>query len=246
VDGSGEARRAHAQFYPPASVDSHGPDGELPPLLLQIHGGPTSAATPVLSVGVQYWTSRGFAVVDVNYGGSTGYGRAYRQELLGEWGVIDVAEPRRRCAHDSDQLRRRRHLGMQAEHPRGRGRQIRRRGGQELSLQTPGERLVPGEGGRVGHAAIRSGGTDSGDRPGWVENGSMADVYDTAADELRNSRLYVDPAAEAELEAANIPFDDQAVALRTLDGADAPIWVAVLPEDAGGSGNANVLADAVA
>jgi dipeptidyl aminopeptidase/acylaminoacyl peptidase len=59
---------------------------------VQIHGGPTSAATPVLNVGVQYWTSRGFAVVDVDYGGSTGYGRAYRQELLGEWGVIDVAD----------------------------------------------------------------------------------------------------------------------------------------------------------
>jgi dipeptidyl aminopeptidase/acylaminoacyl peptidase len=92
VDGSGATRRAHAQFYPPASPDSHGPDGELPPLLVQIHGGPTSAAAPVLSVGVQYWTSRGFAVVDVDYGGSTGYGRAYRQELLEEWGVIDVAD----------------------------------------------------------------------------------------------------------------------------------------------------------
>jgi dipeptidyl aminopeptidase/acylaminoacyl peptidase len=92
VDGAGAPRRAHAQFYPPASIDSHGPEGELPPLLVQIHGGPTAAATPVLSVGVQYWTSRGFAVVDVNYGGSTGYGRAYRQELLGEWGVIDVAD----------------------------------------------------------------------------------------------------------------------------------------------------------
>jgi dipeptidyl aminopeptidase/acylaminoacyl peptidase len=92
VDGSGAPRRAHAQFYPPASVDSHGPEGELPPLLVQIHGGPTSAAVPVLNVGVQYWTSRGFAVVDVNYGGSTGYGRAYRQELQEEWGVIDVAD----------------------------------------------------------------------------------------------------------------------------------------------------------
>ncbi|QYN33036.1 S9 family peptidase [Pseudonocardia sp. DSM 110487] len=92
VDGSGAPRKAHAQFYPPASAGSRGPEGELPPLLVQIHGGPTSAATPVLNVGVQYWTSRGFAVVDVDYGGSTGYGRAYRQELLGEWGVIDVAD----------------------------------------------------------------------------------------------------------------------------------------------------------
>ncbi len=92
VDGAGARRRAHAQFYPPASADSRGPADERPPLLVQIHGGPTSAATPVLSLGVQYWTSRGFAVVDVDYGGSTGYGRAYRQELLGEWGVIDVAD----------------------------------------------------------------------------------------------------------------------------------------------------------
>jgi dipeptidyl aminopeptidase/acylaminoacyl peptidase len=92
VDGAGAPRRAHAQFYPPASVDFRGPEGELPPLLVQIHGGPTASATPVLSVGVQYWTSRGFAVVDVDYGGSTGYGRAYRHELLGEWGVIDVAD----------------------------------------------------------------------------------------------------------------------------------------------------------
>ncbi len=92
VDGSGEPRRAHAQFYPPASADSRGPEGELPPLLVQIHGGPTGAAAPVLSTSVQYWTSRGFAVVDVDYGGSTGYGRTYREELLGEWGVIDVAD----------------------------------------------------------------------------------------------------------------------------------------------------------
>jgi dipeptidyl aminopeptidase/acylaminoacyl peptidase len=92
VDGSGASRRAYAQFYPPASAEFQGPEGERPPLLVQIHGGPTSAAVPVLNVGVQYWTSRGFAVVDVNYGGSTGYGRAYRQELLGEWGVIDVAD----------------------------------------------------------------------------------------------------------------------------------------------------------
>jgi dipeptidyl aminopeptidase/acylaminoacyl peptidase len=92
VDGAGARRRAHAQFYPPVSADSRGPAAELPPLLVQIHGGPTSAATPMLNIGVQYWTSRGFAVVDVDYGGSTGYGRAYRQELLGEWGVIDVAD----------------------------------------------------------------------------------------------------------------------------------------------------------
>lgn len=92
VDADGAPRTAHALFCPPANPDRSGPDGELPPLLVRIHGGPTSAATPVLSLDVQYWTSRGFAVVDVNYGGSTGYGRPYREELLGNWGVIDVAD----------------------------------------------------------------------------------------------------------------------------------------------------------
>jgi dipeptidyl aminopeptidase/acylaminoacyl peptidase len=105
VDGSGAPRKAHAQFYPPASADSRGPEGERPPLLVQIHGGPTGAALPVLSLGVQYWTSRGFAVVDVDYGGSTGYGRAYRQELLGEWGVIDVADCLAAARHLAEQGR---------------------------------------------------------------------------------------------------------------------------------------------
>ena len=92
VDASGARRQAHALFYPPTHPERRGPQGELPPLLVEIHGGPTSAASTVLSLEVQYWTSRGFAVVDVDYGGSTGYGRAYREELLGEWGVIDVAD----------------------------------------------------------------------------------------------------------------------------------------------------------
>ena len=92
VDAAGERRTAHALFYPPTHEQFRGPDGELPPLLVEIHGGPTSAAVPALSLPVQYWTSRGFAVVDVNYGGSTGYGRAYREQLLGEWGVVDVAD----------------------------------------------------------------------------------------------------------------------------------------------------------
>ncbi|WP_343983473.1 S9 family peptidase [Pseudonocardia aurantiaca] len=92
VDASGARRQAHALFYPPTHPERRGPQGELPPMLVEIHGGPTSAASTVLSLDVQYWTSRGFAVVDVDYGGSTGYGRAYREELLGEWGVIDVAD----------------------------------------------------------------------------------------------------------------------------------------------------------
>ena len=85
-------RTAYALFYPPAHPDLTGPEGELPPLIVEIHGGPTAAAEPVFSTAVQYWTSRGFAVVDVNYGGSTGYGRAFREELLGQWGVVDVAD----------------------------------------------------------------------------------------------------------------------------------------------------------
>jgi dipeptidyl aminopeptidase/acylaminoacyl peptidase len=89
---SADGRTAYALFYPPAHPDLTGPEGDLPPLIVEIHGGPTAAAEPVFSTAVQYWTSRGFAVVDVNYGGSTGYGRAFREELLGQWGVVDVAD----------------------------------------------------------------------------------------------------------------------------------------------------------
>jgi dipeptidyl aminopeptidase/acylaminoacyl peptidase len=89
---SDDGRTAHALFYPPAHPERTGPEGERPPLIVEIHGGPTSTASPVFSTGVHYWTSRGFAVVDVNYGGSTGYGRAFREELLGQWGIVDVAD----------------------------------------------------------------------------------------------------------------------------------------------------------
>ena len=85
-------RTAHALFYPPTHPELAGPEGELPPLIVEIHGGPTGSASPVFSTAVQYWTSRGFAVVDVNYGGSTGYGRAFREELAGNWGIVDVAD----------------------------------------------------------------------------------------------------------------------------------------------------------
>ena len=81
---------AHAFFYPPSNRDFRGPEGEKPPLLLKSHGGPTGATSNALDLGIQFWTSRGFAVVDVNYGGSTGYGREYRQRLEGNWGLVDV------------------------------------------------------------------------------------------------------------------------------------------------------------
>jgi dipeptidyl aminopeptidase/acylaminoacyl peptidase len=83
-------RTAHALFYPPTNPEVAPPPGEAPPLLVLIHGGPTSAARPMLQLSTQYWTSRGFAVVDVNYGGSTGYGREYRNQLRGAWGVVDL------------------------------------------------------------------------------------------------------------------------------------------------------------
>jgi dipeptidyl aminopeptidase/acylaminoacyl peptidase len=94
VDGAGEPRTGRALFYPPINPRHRGPAGERPPLLVVIHGGPTSKALPVLDVAVQYWTSRGFAVVDVDYGGSSGYGRPYRELLRGQWGVVDVADCR--------------------------------------------------------------------------------------------------------------------------------------------------------
>jgi dipeptidyl aminopeptidase/acylaminoacyl peptidase len=83
---------AHAFFYPQQNQDCVAPPDELPPLLVICHGGPTSVATSKLDLMIQYWTSRGIAVLNVNYGGSTGYGRSYRQRLNGQWGVVDVED----------------------------------------------------------------------------------------------------------------------------------------------------------
>ena len=83
---------AHAFYYAPRNRDHVPRKGELPPLIVVAHGGPTAATSVQLNLEIQYWTSRGFAVVDVNYGGSTGYGRVYRQRLNGHWGLVDVAD----------------------------------------------------------------------------------------------------------------------------------------------------------
>jgi dipeptidyl aminopeptidase/acylaminoacyl peptidase len=83
---------AFAHFYPPRNGDAAGTGGERPPLIVMSHGGPTAEASPGFSLETQFWTSRGFAVVDVNYGGSTGFGRAFRQRLNGNWGIVDTAD----------------------------------------------------------------------------------------------------------------------------------------------------------
>lgn len=85
-------RAAHGFFYPPTNPDFKAPNNTLPPLIVISHGGPTAASTTALKLALQFWTSRGFAVLDVNYAGSTGYGRDYRRSLYGLWGVADVED----------------------------------------------------------------------------------------------------------------------------------------------------------
>ncbi len=85
-----EGQTAHAFYYAPRNKEFSAPAGDTPPLIAISHGGPTSAAHPTFDLAIQFWTSRGFAVVDVNYGGSTGFGRAYRERLNGRWGIVDV------------------------------------------------------------------------------------------------------------------------------------------------------------
>ena len=92
--------KAHAFFYPPTNHEYAAPANERPPLIVISHGGPTSASTTTLKLSIQYWTSLGFGVLDVNYGGSTGYGREYRERLNGQWGVVDVDD----CANGARYL----------------------------------------------------------------------------------------------------------------------------------------------
>ncbi len=92
---SAGGRSAYAFLYRPGNPRQQAPADERPPLIVKSHGGPTAASSSALKLGIQYWTSRGFAVLDVNYGGSTGYGRAYRDLLRGAWGVVDVDD----CTH---------------------------------------------------------------------------------------------------------------------------------------------------
>jgi dipeptidyl aminopeptidase/acylaminoacyl peptidase len=89
-NGNGET--VHGLYFPPANAEVSAPEDELPPLLVVTHGGPTGMQSPDFSLELHYWTSRGFAILDVNYGGSTGYGRSYRERLNRKWGVVDVED----------------------------------------------------------------------------------------------------------------------------------------------------------
>jgi dipeptidyl aminopeptidase/acylaminoacyl peptidase len=89
---TGQDRTAFGLYYPAFNPGYEAPAGDRPPLLVKCHGGPTSAASSTLNLGIQFWTSRGIAVLDVNYGGSTGFGRAYRERLDSNWGIVDVED----------------------------------------------------------------------------------------------------------------------------------------------------------
>ncbi|HEU4907604.1 MAG TPA: prolyl oligopeptidase family serine peptidase, partial [Propionibacteriaceae bacterium] len=92
VSWPSEGRVVHGYFYPPVNTDFQAPAGTLPPMITLCHGGPTGFSGPDFKIGFQFWTSRGFAILDVNYGGSAGFGREYRNRLKGRWGVGDVQD----------------------------------------------------------------------------------------------------------------------------------------------------------
>ena len=100
---TGDGEEAHAYYYPPTNPGFKAPASEMPPVIVLSHGGPTSAASASFSLDIQFWTSRGFAVTDVNYRGSTGYGRAYRDALKGQWGVVDTEDCINAARHLVDQ-----------------------------------------------------------------------------------------------------------------------------------------------
>lgn len=100
---TGDGDEAHALYYAPAHALYRGEPDSAPPLLVKVHGGPTAATSSALDMKIRFWTSRGFAVLDVNYRGSTGYGRAYREKLYGQWGVADVED----CINGAREMARR-------------------------------------------------------------------------------------------------------------------------------------------
>ena len=92
VSWAGPQGEVHGWYYPPANAAYTAPEGTLPMLITLSHGGPTACATADFKIGYQFWTTRGFAILDVNYGGSTGFGRAYRDRLIDNWGIVDVRD----------------------------------------------------------------------------------------------------------------------------------------------------------
>lgn len=92
ISWQGPLGEVHAWYYPPTNPEFTAPAGELPPVQVWSHGGPTAFSGPEYRLATQFWTSRGIGIVDVNYGGSSGYGRAYRERLQGNWGVVDVRD----------------------------------------------------------------------------------------------------------------------------------------------------------
>ena len=96
---SQDGEPSHGHYYPPRNPDFVAPSGEKPPLIVRLHGGPTAAVGDGLSLTTQFWTSRGFAILDLNYGGSTGFGRAYRERLNGQWGIVDRLDAEAAARH---------------------------------------------------------------------------------------------------------------------------------------------------